>query len=174
MQYCLLDKNVVRKAIEGIGKTQFDLPLTAEERLSLQLLLATQKSELQLYISVEMEHILARYAVHPDVVLFQQFVQTLQPTRYFKRWTRRVREHNFSREDAKVLALATFGTDPASLRFGVDLIVTFDQPFHRNFARERILLEHRLQMMIGQLPHPYATAALPDVKTPGDVLLFGN
>jgi len=45
--------------------------------------------------------------------MFLKRVKVLYPGRYFKRWARRLRDRTFTREDAKVLALGTFGTDEA-------------------------------------------------------------
>jgi len=166
MLTCLLDKNVVRRAVEGIGKAQIGQPLTNEERASLELLLAAERSELTLFISIEMWHILDRYGDHPDVQIFLRFVQVLRPARYFKRWSRRLRKHGFTREDAKVLALATFGTDPTATRLGADQIATFDHSFinHFKFVQERLI--RRLKVMTAQLPAPYRSARLPDVCSP--------
>lgn len=50
MPTCLLDKNVVRRAIEGIGKTQIGRALTNEELASLRLLLAAEQGQFVLFI----------------------------------------------------------------------------------------------------------------------------
>ena len=52
MPACLLDKNLVRRAVEGIGKAQIGQPLTDEQRASLELLLAAEQGELTLFISL--------------------------------------------------------------------------------------------------------------------------
>lgn len=163
MPTCLLDKNVVRGAIEGIGKTQIGQPLTQEQRASLELLLLAEQSELTLYITIETQQILDRYGDHPDVQVFLRFVQALRPARYFKRWSRRLREHGFTREDAKVLALATFGTDQTATHLGADQVATFDQAFINHFDSLHDRPVRRLKAMTAQLPAPYKSARLPDV-----------
>lgn len=168
MPTCLLDKNVVRRAIEGIGKTQIGRPLTNEELAALRLLLAAEQGQLALFISVEMQHILDRYGDHPDVQVLRRFVRVLQPARYFKRWVRRLRTHGFTGEDAKILALATFGTDPATNALGVEQIATFDQPMVNHVAHLQDRLTRRLKAMAVQLPTPYTSARFPVVRSPHD------
>ncbi len=166
MPTCLLDKNVVRRAIEGIGKTQIDYNLNDNERSSLSLLLAGEQTDLDLFISIEMANILARYGAHPDVQVFLRFITVMQPTRYFKRWSRRLRGYDFTREDAKVLALGTFGTNSDATILGVDRIATFDQPLCNHvITRQRHLME-RLAAMTPQLDEPYRFAKLPRVLSP--------
>lgn len=169
MPTCLLDKNVVRRAIEGIGKTQVGQALTNEQRASLELLLMAEQSELTLFISIETQQILDRYGDHPDVQVFLHFVQALRPARYFKRWSRRLREHGFTREDAKVLALATFGTDPTATHLGADQVATFDQSLMNHFEFLQDRLVRRLKAMTAQLPGLYQLARLPDVCSPHDI-----
>lgn len=171
MPTCLLDKNVVRRAVEGIGKTQIGQPLTNEERASLELLLAPEQGELTLFISPEMQHILDRYGNHPDVQVFLRFVKVLRPARYFKRWSRRLREHGFTREDAKVLALATFGTDPSATHLGTDQVATFDQALINHFEHQQDHVTRRLKAMTAQLHAPYNSATLPDVRSPHETSL---
>ncbi len=171
MRTCLLDKNVVRRAIQGIAKTQLvGYPLTGEERASLELLLAAEQGKLRLFISIEAQHLLGHYSDHPDVQVFLRFVQVLRPARYFKRWSRRLREHGFTREDAKVLALATFGTDPTVTHLGVDQVATFDRAFINHFEALEDRLLRRLKAMTAQLPPPYKSAGLPDVCSPHEMV----
>lgn len=165
MPTCLLDKNVVRRAIEGIGKAQIGRPLTDEERAALLLLLTAEQNGLTLFISVGTQHILLRYGDYPDIRVFNRFVRILRPARYFKRWSRRLREHGFTREDAQVLALATFGTDPITTRLGADWLATFDQPLINHFTVQHQRLLRRLNAMTTQLPSPYNSARLPDVRS---------
>lgn len=166
MQSCLLDKNVVRRAIEGIAKTSVRQILTQEEFVSLRLLFTAEQTQIPLFISIETHHILERYGPHPDIEVFRRFVRVLYPARYFKRWAHRLRQHGFTREDAKVLALATFGSDLQGTFLGIEQIATFDQPFVNHVQNLRGHLTHRLQSMTGQLPLPYHWASLPVVSSP--------
>jgi hypothetical protein len=85
------------------------------------------------------------------------------PARYFKRWARRLRDEGFTREDAKVVALGTFGTDEIQSRFGADAVVTGDLRLVRNFDQRRGPIQRRLKAMTAQLPRPYCNAKLPAV-----------
>jgi hypothetical protein len=60
------------------------------------------------------------------VQTFLAYVEVMQAGRYFKRWTRRLQEHGFTREDAKILGLGTFGTDEAGEILGVQAIIILD------------------------------------------------
>lgn len=66
--------------------------------------------------------------------MFLKRIEVLYHGCYFKRWARRLREDTFTREDAKVLALGTFGTDEAGQILGVHTIVTYDRPMLRKWG----------------------------------------
>ena len=51
----------------------------------------------------------------------------------FKRWTRRLKEYGFTKEDAEVLALATFGTTLNGDILGMHILATSDQPMESMF-----------------------------------------
>ena len=104
MRY-LLDKNVVRHCVRGLlGDLRQD-----DVRFSLHLLLAPGPGEL--FISLETVHILEHIVSVPQRRVVLRRTSHLFPTRYTRRWARRLREANFDREDAYLLSLATFGTD---------------------------------------------------------------
>jgi hypothetical protein len=115
-------------------------------------------------------HILKRFERYLEVRVFLATVEPMASGRYLKRWARRLREHDFTREDAVVLALATFGTDEAGDVLGVNNLITFDQPFINNFRNHERVLRTRLAAMTHQLPVPYRDAALPAVLRPEDWL----
>jgi hypothetical protein len=165
---CLLDKNVVRRAIEGIGKTQIGRTLTDEELAALRLLLASEQDAVTLSISVEVQHILLRYRESASVQLFHTYVSVLHPVRYFKRWARRLRGHGFTREDAKVLALATFGSELPFRRLGAEWIMTYDRALIHHVSHLRGQIIKRLKAMTAQLHAPYTAAQSPIVYTPHD------
>lgn len=160
MPTCLLDKNVVRRAIEGIAQAQFGDNVTHEQLVALTLLRFAQQQGITLFISIEVENILARYGLHPDIQVFLRFVTVMRPARYFRRWSRRVRDHGFTREDAKVVALGTFGTDATTTILGVDQLATFHQPLINHIHTQQDRLRQRLQAMTAQLAQPYRSATL--------------
>ena len=101
----LLDKSVVRKAITGIARAELGQSLTKEEVDCLSLLQKAKRRNLRLFVSVETSNILRRFSRKPEVQTFLAYVEVMQAGRYFKRWTRRLHEHGFTREDAKILGL---------------------------------------------------------------------
>jgi len=104
MRY-LLDKNVVRHCLRGLlGDLRQD-----ENCFPLRLLLAIGPGEL--FISLETVHILEHIVSVPQRRVILRRTSPFFPTRYTRRWARRLREANFNREDAYLLSLATFGTD---------------------------------------------------------------
>jgi hypothetical protein len=94
----------------------------------------------------------------------------LESGRYLKRWARRLQEHNFTREDALILALTTYGTTAAGDILGVDGLITLDQPFINNFRMQQAILERRLLAMTRQLAEPYHRATLPVLLHPADLV----
>ena len=98
-------------------------------------------------------------------------IEVLDPTRYFKRWARRLRQRTFSREDAKILALGTFGTDQDGAILGVRSIVTLDRPMVRKWQQQGNEMAAALLEMTVNLAPPYATAMLPEVRLLEDVSL---
>jgi hypothetical protein len=99
------------------------------------------------------------------------FPQVLFPLRYQRRWARRLhQDYGFSREDAQLLSLATFGTDLPGRILGVDIFVTFDLRLLDRFTANYSVIERRFSRMTSHLPSPYIDAVLPEVATPGEVL----
>lgn len=121
-------------------------------------------------ITPETANILSRRSNIRGVYLFLNEVEVMQRGRYFTRWARRLREHGFTREDAKVLSYGTFGLGPTGTELGATIVITFDQPFINNFERHREELTGRLKAMTVQLRAPYHDATMPNMATPEQVL----
>jgi hypothetical protein len=168
----LLDKNIVRRYLEGVSALARGSTLVDEEQQAILLVhLARQKGR-RLFISVEAFNLLqarARQLVPAETLMFLKHVAVLYPSHYFKRWARRLRERTFAREDAKVLALGTFGTGEAGQILGVHTIVTLDRPMLAKWAREQEKLAEWLRDMTCNLQDPFAGATLPHVRLPEDV-----
>jgi hypothetical protein len=81
-----------------------------------------------------------------------------------------LREYGFTREDALVLALATYGTDSTGDILGEDALITLDQPFLNNFQIHQAELQSRLAAMTDGLPEPYRNARLPVVQHPEELV----
>jgi hypothetical protein len=159
----LLDKSVARRTIEALHHLD---NLNYEEELVLELWRQLQDEQARLFIPVGVVNILQRFERLVEIRTFLAAVEPLESGRYLKRWARRLREHNFTREDALVLALATYGTDVEGDILGVEWLVTLDRPFIRNFQSHGTELRTRLRAMTSQLQAPYRRAALPKVFHP--------
>ncbi len=166
----LLDKNVIWRAIEGLGKSLAGGALASEESLAVRLLTRGKRTGARPMITPEAANILSRRSYLLPVRLFMAEVEVMCRSRYFKRWARRLQEHGFTYEDAKVLSYGTFGLDPSRLVIGASLVITFDQSFIRNFEIQQAALRRRLRSMTTQLSSPYREAMLPDVSCPERVL----
>jgi len=146
----LLDKNVVRRYFEGVSALARGLAPTEEEQQAILLVHLARGKGQRLFIPVEISNLLQahRHQIAPaEMLMFLKRVDVLHPSRYFKRWARRLRERTFTREDAKVLTLGTFGTDEAGRILGAHVVVTYDRPVIRKWEQERAkVAEHLLAM----------------------------
>jgi hypothetical protein len=163
----LLDKSVARRIVEALYHLD---DLSPEEELVLGLWRQLQVERARLFIPVGALHILQRFEQLIEVRTFLATVEPLESSRYLKRWARRLREYNFTREDALVLALATYGTDSEGDILGVEALITLDQPFLNNFQAHRAELQSRLAAMTNGLPEPYSNARLPVVRHPEELV----
>jgi len=165
----LLDKSVVRRIVEGLTHPD---RLTDEEAMAIAFWRALRESKSRMFISAETANIMKRFSTWREVRLFLGTVETMRAGKYFKRWARRLQEHSFTMEDAKVLGLATYGTDAAGEILGVGVMVTFDRPLINNYEAQRPALERRLQAMTAQLSPPFRDAGLPEVMHPIEALFL--
>ena len=97
----LLDKNVVRRTVEGIARIQRGDPLHLDQAACLTLLYASAQDRFTAYITPQSLHILERLTARDEVRDFLDEVVVIQVTRYVRRWARRFQEHGFTREDAE-------------------------------------------------------------------------
>ncbi len=170
MTRCLLDKVVARYLLQGLLKMSRGQELLARELLCVDLFGQSSNAQLQLCISPATEHVLGQIAQTPKyeplIRFFTTRVMTLYPTRYFKRWSRRLKELGFSREDAAILALATFGTDETEQYTSAAYVATADLPLIRHWETQYEAIEKRFSAMQNQLPEPYCHFELPEVLLP--------
>ncbi len=169
----LLDKNVVRKGVNGLIRFARGQEPPPEEELALILLREGAAGEYRLFVAQEIVHILARKEDNSTTLAAQALlrrVSVLKRTRYFKRWARRLRQMGFTREDAKVLSLATFGTDEEGDVLGVSVVVTFDQRLISNYTHELVVIRDRFEAMVAGLEPPFCYARLPGVMLPQEAL----
>jgi len=163
----LLDKNVVRRAIGGLRQISSPTP---EEAIVLEFLFRAQAINAQLFISQETVNLLKRYALRREAQFLLSLTRVLLAAPYFKRWARRVRGKGFTREDAKMLGLATFGTTETGELLGVETIVTLDRPLARHYTSTLPALQRKLAAMATDLPAPFCYASLPKLRTPHEAL----
>lgn len=156
----LLDKNVARRIIEALYHLN---DLSDEELLVLEIWHQLQTVDANLFVPVGAINILQHYKHLLEVRTFLATVQPLHTGRYLKRWAGRLRQHRFTREDALILALGTYGTDNEGRILGAYGLITLDKPFIRNFQSQQKILETRLKAMTSQLQSPYRHATLPQV-----------
>ncbi len=170
MHACLLDKNVARKAVEGLARIRQGRPLLPTHIVCLMFLRGVTCHEVTAYILPQSFHVLERLIERAEVREFLRMVDVIQVGRYVRRWARRLREHGFTREDAIVLSLGAFGTDAKGSILGVDVVVTLDCPLIHNYEIHHETLECRLLAMARQLPPPFRHAGIPKLQEPTEVL----
>ena len=172
--HLLLDKNIARRYLEGVSALARGEPLSIEERRVVTLIHQAAGLGNQLGLSRETYNLLMAYGrqqAPAETLMLLRRIEVLDPTRYFKRWARRLRQRTFSREDAKILALGTFGTDQDGAILGVRSIVTLDRPMVRKWQQQGNEMAAALLEMTVNLAPPYATAMLPEVRLLEDVSL---
>jgi hypothetical protein len=165
----LLDKGVIRRYFEGVSALARDRELTEEQQQAVILVHVAPRLGGRLFISQEASNLLRAHShelAPGESLMLLRRVEILYPARYFKRWARRLRERTFTREDAKVLALGTFGTAADGGILGVHAIVTLDQAMLRKWDRDVALIAEHLREMTINLQVPFALARLPRVQLP--------
>ena len=170
---CLLDKVAARYAIQGFLKLAERRELNDHEVFTLDLLERASGQTIALFIAPPTLHVLQQILSLPQytglIHLFLKQVRVALPTRYFKRWARRLREHQFSREDAAILALAIFGTDTQGSMLSMSVVAIYDQPMITNWRLQQIRIQEQFATMQVDLPQPYCQAVLPDVLRPEQI-----
>jgi len=172
---CLLDKVTARLAVQGLLQLGEGQALADEELLALDLALRASRPPHHLFIVPPTASVLHQFAEQPRfspiIQLFLAHVEVLRPAHYFKRWARRLRELGFTREDAAVLALSTFGTDSGSTFLGIEVVATYDQAMTNNWMMQRDKIQKRLSAMQRHLLAPYCHARLPQVLRPEQAVI---
>ena len=160
---CLLDKNVVREALRGLVHETLGRTLPPRQVISLAVMRVLIAYGRLLYITPELWHLLERPAQLPLARPFLPYLRRLQPGRYLKRWSRRLTEESFSREDALILSYASFGFDEIEATFGVEMVLTNDLRMQVRYERGFPRIEARFTRMTRQLREPFREATLPEV-----------
>ncbi len=168
--HCLLDKVTARHIMEGMLKLVEGRTVTSAELFALYFYQRARSDQITLFILPQTHNLLKRLEHLPRyVVIIQRFLQATQvlyPAQYFKRWTRRLREYGFTKEDAEVLAIATFGTHLNGHILGVHVVATSDQPMINQWRAHHGEIQKRLLNMQRHLEAPYCYVSLPTVERP--------
>lgn len=175
---CLLDKVVARRSLEGLLKLAEGRDLTEEELWAIDLLQRARGQDLKLFVTGGTVNILRRLETLPRysavVAAFLGRTEVAHPTRYFKRWARRLRGFGFTREDAHILALASFGTSRRKDVLGMHFVTTYDQPLINQWSLQHNKIGERLEAMRRDLRAPYDRVTLPQVLRPEEILPSGE
>lgn len=166
----LLDKSVVRAILRGIQRRRSRLALPEEQQTSLRLYQAAKLMFGFVYVTKETYNLVSDRRNIALTAGILSDLRELKPGKYLRRWARRLRQHGFTREDARVLSNATFGVDIIAQKLGVDALATLDTHMINNFNAHYEIINTRLHRMTTQLGMPYKDAALPWVASPDDIL----
>ncbi len=171
----LLDKNVARKMVRALAKNVQGIALNADERIALDLLFSFARNGKRVFIVSATANIFKKWFDDVEEVNdLRDRVEIIVSARYWRRWARRLQAFGFTREDARVLSLGTFGTDKANSFLGVDQVLTFDKPLVSLFEEKQEGIQEKLEAMTKvtsvkrDLESPYDDAQLPEVKLLGE------
>lgn len=164
----LLDKDVVRYTMDGMVHLSLGRELTDEQLAALQLFQSSAPGQVDLYLSPASANILGRLQsigrFDAIIQVFLRRVQIAMPTHYFTRWSRRLHQFGFTPEDARLLALGTFGTNHRRDILGMHYFVTNDHPLTNLWRQRQTEIERRFNAMSRQLSAPYDQARLPKLQ----------
>lgn len=170
---CLLDKVIARYTLQGLLKLAEGEEVNDEELFTLDLFERAIPQQIDLFIAPPTANILHKIAQLPryaDIIqLFLTQVEIVFPARYFKRWARRLRDYNFTREDAAILALATFGTNDNGTILGMHVVASYDQPMMNHWYLQQASIRERFANMKSDISMPYNQAVLPEVLRPEQI-----
>ncbi|MCB0061302.1 MAG: hypothetical protein KDE19_04285, partial [Caldilineaceae bacterium] len=158
---------------QGLVKTAEQRALTDSELIALALFVRATTPTDSLYIAPPTANVLQHLVRYPHyaplIQLFLKRVEVIEPTRYVKRWARRLRDYGFTREDGAMLALGSFATNSEGSIIGMNYLATFDQPMINQWDHQQDGIQLRLQAMQRDLEPPYVHVTLPQVLRPDHV-----
>ena len=167
---CPLDKVTARHIMEGMLKLGEGRSMTSADIFALYFYQRAHSNNITLFILPQTYNLLKRLNhLSRYVVIIRRFLAATQvsyPARYFKRWARRLQEYGFTKEDAEVLALATFGTTSSGDILGIHMVATSDQPMINQWRAYHGKIQKRLSNMQRNLEVPYCHVSLPIVERP--------
>ncbi|MCS6861766.1 MAG: hypothetical protein NZT92_15790 [Abditibacteriales bacterium] len=165
----LLDKGIVRGAFEATVRLVAGRPPTDDQLQAISVYQALLTAGRRVGVTPEAVHAARRRDERIAAVLLDPLV-TLTPGRYLRRWARRLREHGITREDALVIAYASFGLNTASRTLGAAAVVTLDRGLIKQYREQEAVLSVRFHRMVSHLKPPYQQAVLPRLLSPSETL----
>ncbi|MFN8488075.1 MAG: hypothetical protein U0350_10810 [Caldilineaceae bacterium] len=170
----MLDKVTVRYAVRGLLKLSLGQTINTDEEAALRVFSLGNQQDVGLFIAPATANVLQQFAQTARythlIQLFLKQVEIAHPTRYYKRWARRLRAFGFTREDAAILALATFSSDTLDKTLGMDYVVTFDQPMINHWCEQQSSIQAKLAAMCVDIPAPYSKVRTPQVVAPQAII----
>ncbi len=162
----LLDRHIVRHLIVGLSLGQ-DQSLPSHIVEVLALWQSAESGGISLCITDSLAYILRQHSNHTAIRFVLAATTELGPTRYCRRWARRVCElAGLPYEDAMTLSFGSFGVDQERSRLGTQLVVTSDHSMLDKYNTHLYELRQRLDSMKARLPAPLNAASLPAVALP--------
>lgn len=160
----LLDKNAVRRWFESILNTNTGTPPTEEQESVLTTLAAFRSQGAEIYITLETYNILTHIIRNPPITrAIIANVEVLFPSEPFRKWLKLLTgTTTLTREDAKILAYGSFGTNISRTILGANRVLTLDKGLEAEFHRNKSGLKERLRVLTRGLPPPYDEAELPE------------
>lgn len=166
----LFDKGVIRRVYERRVRLAAGEPPTLLQVEAANAYARVNSFTNSLWITEQTANVLhLRTPVFADSILSD--CRTFKKGRYLRRWARRLRDFDFSPEDAIVLAYGSFGISTDGTQIGTDAIVTTDIKLAARFENNFTGIEQRFKEMISALSGVYNTLDLPQVLTTADVLI---
>jgi len=165
----LLDKGIVRGVFEGTVRLVVGRNPTTEQLQAIsvyQVLLTTGR---KVCVTPEAANSARRRDERIATTLLNPLV-ILTPGRYLRRWARRMRKHGITREDAVIVAYASFGLDPTWREVGAEVFVTRDKRLITRYREVEETLNSRFRRMVSHLQPPYRLATLPIILSPSETL----
>lgn len=156
---------MVRRWFESVIRSNLGQRLTTEQELVVAVLATARSQGVEIFITLETYNILTRILrnsyVAKAIIANSDVLYRSKP---FNQWLRDIRRTTtFTREDAKILVYATFGTNISGTIMGCEKVVTLDGGLANEFQLRKDRLGTKLVKLKGRLPWPYQNAKLPQV-----------
>ena len=158
----LLDKGIVRGVFESVVRLATGRRPIAAQLQAISVYQALLTTGSKVCVTPETANSARRRDERIATVLLNPLV-LLTPGRYLRRWSRRLQEHGITREDAVIVAYASFGLDSTVCELGAEMFVTLDRGLITKYREQEAVLSTRFRRMVSHLLPPYQHATLPQI-----------